>query len=152
MVKPVHRGWGEYCVLQDAKCTGILFCLGGLDIGPQDKIVVDIATEDETILKEFTLPFLRRPYDLDDGDDNLGIAQEELPSIIKFRSGDVIRCFTRAEILGVYLKVLDQNESGNDDVYIQPLDMDDRPPKRPLLTSLPSGRDSWKEIEDGKLI
>eukprot|EP01018_Ginkgo_biloba_P009068 Gb_33284 [translate_table: standard] len=148
MLKPAKgMRLGEYCVLEDAKCTGIVVCLASV-AGIE---VVNISTEDNKILTHIALPYFNC-YD----EDRVRIIEEELPSIIKFRSGDIIRCSTEygTQIVGVYL-VLDQNESGNDDVDIQSnqsLDMDDRPPKRPLLTSLPSGRDSWKEIEDGKLI
>eukprot|EP01018_Ginkgo_biloba_P036656 Gb_17905 [translate_table: standard] len=91
-------------------------------------------TEDEEISRKITLPFCS------DDEHHLGILQEKLPSLIKLASGDFIRCNTRlgTEIVGVYLEVLDQNESGNDDVDIQSnqsRDMEDRPPKRPRLIS-----------------
>eukprot|EP01018_Ginkgo_biloba_P036090 Gb_21493 [translate_table: standard] len=164
MLKLEERGLGEYCVLEDAKCTGIVFCLGVYEYDYQRIVKMNISTEDDKILREFPLPaichirrvgfandwhyyrrivekeFIRRIDIVDDEDKHhVRIIQEELPSnMIKFRSGDIIRCSTDAEIVGVYLEVLDQNESGNDDFYIQSLDKADRPPKRPRVTSLPS--------------
>eukprot|EP01018_Ginkgo_biloba_P036085 Gb_12752 [translate_table: standard] len=125
MLKPEERGLGEYCVLEDVKCTRIVLCCPSDAFRRKDETVVNICTGDDEILREFTLPILKRPDDLyhdsfvDDDEYSVGIVQEELPSIIKFRSGDIIRYSTDAEIVGVYMEVLDLNESGNDDVDIQ---------------------------------
>eukprot|EP01018_Ginkgo_biloba_P015596 Gb_16251 [translate_table: standard] len=124
MLKPTKGiRLGEYCVLEDAKCTGIVVCLvsvAGIE-------VVNISTEDNKILTHITLPY----FNCYEDEHHVRIIQEELPSIIKFRSGDIIRCSTShgTQIVGVYL-VLDQNESGNDEGDIQSnqsLHMDDRP-------------------------
>eukprot|EP01018_Ginkgo_biloba_P036379 Gb_12960 [translate_table: standard] len=118
MRKPEKRGWGEYCVQEDVICKGIVVRLSGVAC-ENDEIAVNISTEDDNILRQIKLPYLRRCH--------VGIIQEELPSIIKFRSGDIIRCSTTygTKIVGVYL---DKNESGNDYIDIQSnqsLDMDD---------------------------
>eukprot|EP01018_Ginkgo_biloba_P036477 Gb_18407 [translate_table: standard] len=128
MMKPAKRSLGEYCVLEDAKCTGIVFCLGLVAYQYHETVVMNISTEGGKILREFPMPFRDFFDEIDEHE--VGIVQEELPSIIKFRMGDVIHCSSSAEIVGVYL-VLDQNES----------DMDVRPPKRPRVTSSPS---EWK--------
>ena len=112
MLIPENRDLGEYCVMEDAKCTGIVIIIRGGYFTNQ--LEVNISTEDEEISRDITLELSRDTG----GHDHLGVVQEELPSIIKFRSGDVIRCSTRAEIVGVYLE-LGQNRGGNDDVDIQ---------------------------------
>eukprot|EP01018_Ginkgo_biloba_P036247 Gb_26215 [translate_table: standard] len=124
MLKPEKRGWDEYWVVEDAKCTGIVVCLRSV----AETVKVNISTEDNKISRQIELPSLIKYNDdenhvgriqEDDDEYDVGIIQEELPSTIKFRSGDIIRCHVDgygAKIVGVYL-VLDQNDSGNDDVY-----------------------------------
>eukprot|EP01018_Ginkgo_biloba_P036448 Gb_16275 [translate_table: standard] len=177
MLKPEQRGLGEYCVLEDTKCTGIVFYVGLVAHNYGGKLMMNISTKYDKISREFTLPFLGS---FDEDEYHVGILQEELPSIIKFRSGDFIRCSPSAGIVEVYL-ILDQNESGNtaisselpEDVHYpteiavkrphrtvgrdivcvdflwNALLMDDRP-KRPRLTSLPNenGNDKWENARD----
>eukprot|EP01018_Ginkgo_biloba_P036452 Gb_16271 [translate_table: standard] len=172
MLKPEKRGLGEYCVLHDTKCTGIVFYVGSVAHNYGGKLTMNISTKYDKISREFTLPFLSS---FDEDEYHVGILQEELPSIIKFRSGDFIRCSPSAGIVEVYL-ILDQNESGNngilselhEDVYYpteisvkrphmtvgreivcvdflwNALLMDDRP-KRPRLTYLPTENENGND-------
>eukprot|EP01018_Ginkgo_biloba_P036444 Gb_28627 [translate_table: standard] len=167
MLKPAQRRLGDYCVLEDTKCTGIVFYVGSVAHNYGWKLTMNGSTKDVKISREFiTLPLLSS---FEEDECHAGILQEEYPFIIKFRSGGFIRCSTSVGSVEVYL-ILGQNESGNsailselpEDMYYpseisverphmtvgrdivcveflcNTLFMDDHPPKRPRLTSLPT--------------
>eukprot|EP01018_Ginkgo_biloba_P036643 Gb_29041 [translate_table: standard] len=118
MPQPANGAFGKYCVLEDIKCTGIVFCLWMMGPNYGGLLRMNISTEEDTIYGEFPLPDLSS---FDGNEQHVGILHEELPSIIKFRSGDIIGCspatlgWGKVKMVGVHLQ-MDQNQSGNNEI------------------------------------
>eukprot|EP01018_Ginkgo_biloba_P036684 Gb_33801 [translate_table: standard] len=108
MPQPAEGACGKYCVLEDTKCTGIVFCLWMMGPNYGGLLRMNISTEEDTIYREFPLPDLSI---FDGNEQHVGILQEEIPSIIKFRSGDIIGCspatlgWGKVQMVGVHLQL-----------------------------------------------